>query len=509
MSTPARPISQDPFPEYESYDGLGLAALVRQGEVSPAELVEACLARVAAYNPAINAVVHEMTRRARSQARQADELPEGPFRGVPFLLKDLKAEDAGEPSTGSCTLLADWVAPRDCELVKRFKRSGVIITGRTNTPEFGIYAVTEPEMRGPTCNPWDTAHTPGGSSGGSAAAVAAGIVPLAHAGDGGGSIRIPASHCGLFGLKPTRGRNPMGPYAGEGWAGQVSEHVVTRTVRDSAAMLDATQGPDVGAPYEVRDPANPYMTEIERAPGALRIAFTDEALFGEVTDPDCIRAVEDAAALAAELGHHVERARPSFDKKLLIRAYLLMVSAGVATAVRAAGERAGKTPRSRDFERPTWLMKLIGDRTSASEYLWHRQAIHKASREIAGFFEQYDVLLTPTTARPPVRIGEFSLSALERFQVGALQALPFRKLMDVALDTMPQGPMSATPNTMLFNMTGQPAMSTPLWWSPSGLPIGVQWVGRFGDEATLFQLAAQLERARPWADRRPSLITPA
>ncbi len=489
------------FKEYDDYDGLGLAALVDKGELSPAELVEACLSRIEARNPAINAVVHRMDARAREQA--AGPLPEGPFRGVPMLLKDLHAEDAGEPCTGSSRLLAGYVPDRDSELVRRYKASGAVIVGRCNTPEFGIYGVTESALRGPCRNPWDLSRTPGGSSGGSGAAVAARMVPMAHGGDGGGSIRIPASHCGLVGLKPTRGRNPMGPVRGESWGGLVAEHVLTRSVRDCAAMLDATHGPDPGAPYQARDPERPFLDEVGADPGRLRIAYTTSPIFADASSPECVEAVEQAAALASELGHEVEEVRPSFNRELLVKAYLLMVCGGVAAGVRHAAQLAGREPRGEDLEPATWMMKLIGERTTAADYVWHQQAIHRASRDLGAFFGQWDVFLTPTVALPPVEIGAFDLKGSERALIKILRATRSRKLIDIALQEMPRGPMSATPNTMLFNMTGQPALSLPLHWTSEGLPIGTQWVGRFGDEATLLSLAAQLEAARPWKDRTP------
>lgn len=491
------------FEAFDTFDGLGLAELVAKGEVSPLELVEASIARIEARNGPLGAIVHTMYARARAQAADPDALPDGPFKGVPFVFKDLAAEDAGEPSTGSCKLLKDWRATEDCELVRRYKATGVIPVARANTPEFGIYAVTESELRGPARNPWHLGHTTGGSSGGSAAAVAARMVPMAHGGDGGGSIRIPSAHCGLFGLKPTRARNPMGPWRGEGWAGLVCEHVLTRSVRDSAAMLDATAGPEPGAPYHAPTQTRPFLDEVGADPGKLKIAFSTRPLFGIDTHPDCVEAVRDAARLAEELGHEVVEDCPPYDQALLTRAYLLMVATGVSTSVRAAGERAGRTPTSDDVEAATWLMKLIGDNIPASTYLWHRQAMHKASHTIAPFFQKYDVFLTPTAAKPPVEIGAFALSMAERLQVKLLSKAPLERLLMFAIDEMPKGPLSATPNTMLFNITGQPAMSVPLFWNAKGLPIGSQWVGRFGDEATLLRLAAQLEQARPWAQRVP------
>ena len=492
------------FAEYDRYDGLGLAELVRKKQVAPAELVDEAIRRIEQYNPMLNVVVHKQFERARKQA--AGARPGGPFGGVPFLLKDLMGEDAGEPSTSSCKLLVSWRADRDAELVARFKRAGVIILGRTNTPEFGIYGVTESALRGPARNPWDTTRTTGGSSGGSAGAVAARMVPLAHGGDGGGSIRIPASHCGLVGLKPTRARNPAGPFVGERWGGIVSEHVLTRSVRDCAAMLDATQGPDLGAPYQVLPPTRPFQSEVGAPVGKLRVAFTAKALFGDGTHPDCVTAVERSAALCRELGHEVEEACPSFDKATLIKAYLVLVASGVALNVRLAGERAGRRPRPDDFEPATWLMKLIADKCTATELAYYRSAMQKAAREIAAFFECYDVLLTPTVAMPPVPIGTYALTDEQSLLVGLLSAMPLRSLLMLARDKMAAEALAATPNTQLWNLTGQPALSLPLHWSDAGLPIGTQLVGRFGEEGLLLRLGSQLEEARPWATRVPALV---
>ncbi|MEO1268412.1 MAG: amidase, partial [Myxococcota bacterium] len=391
------------FPEYDQYDGLGLAALIASGELNPMEVLEACMDRIAARNPALNAMVHTSFTRARHQITSGD-VPQGPFHGVPFVLKDLHGEDGGQPCTASCRMLANWRAPQDCELVRRYKKAGVVIVGRTNTPEFGIYATTEPELRGPTRNPWNLRHTTGGSSGGTAAAVAARIVPLGHGNDGGGSIRIPSAHCGLFGLKPSRGRIPSGPYRAEGWGGLSIDHVLTRSVRDSAAMLDATHGPDPGAPYTARTPDRPFLKEVGAAPGTLRIAYTEEPLFGDTTHPDCVQAVRDAAMLARDLGHEVEEARPDFDRRTLTRAYLFLVSAGVSVAVQETGHLIGRPPRREDFELATWMFKVLGDSVTASEYVQYRSTALQSGFQLASFFDTWDIFLTPTAALPPVEL---------------------------------------------------------------------------------------------------------
>ena len=489
------------FPEYERYDGLGLAELVRSRAVSAAELAAAAIERIEERNPRINAVVHRMYDEAKrvSTAPQVD----GPFAGVPFLLKDLMASYAGAPLTSACRFLADYIPDHDSEMVVRYKRAGLIVVGKTNTPELGIMGFTEPRLFGPCRNPWNLDHTPGGSSGGSGAAVAAGIVPMAHGGDGGGSLRIPASCCGLFGLKPTRGRNPLGPDFGESWSGLVQEHAVTRSVRDSAALLDATCGPDLGAPYFAPPPARPFLAEVGADPGALRIAFTAEPLFGDSTHPDCRAAVTDAAELCASLGHHVEEARPSFDKAELRRSYLAVVAVNTARAIDGAGELLQRTPRAANFEPATWLLALIGQRMSGARYQAAIELLHRSSRRVARFFQSYDVLLTPTLAHPPLRIGALALKSADRAAIRALRAAPLKKLLETALEKMAGEAFEATSNTMLFNQTGQPAISAPLYWSSAGLPIGSQFVARYGEEATLLRLAAQLEAARPWFDRRP------
>lgn len=491
------------FPEYDEHDATGLAELVRKQEVSAEELIDAAIDRIEARNPALNAVVHPMFARARAEALQPRT---GPFAGVPFLLKDLMAEDAGEPSTSSCRLGNEWRADRDCELVARYKRAGLIIVGRTNTPELGIMGTTESAFRGAAHNPWDLARSTGGSSGGSAAAVAARLVPAAHAGDGGGSIRIPASHCGLVGLKPTRGRNPLGPVSGEHWASLVEEHVITRSVRDCAGLLDATAGPDPGAPYQVRDPARPFADEVGQPPGRLRIAFTSESLFAETADDDCRAAVADAALLARSLGHTVEEALPTFDRAALVRAYLLVVAVGVSSDLAVAAARAGRPARAKDVEPATWLLQLIARALPASDYVAAVELIRRTSRQVAEFFGRYDIFLTATAARPPVKLGELALTRGEKFQLGIVRTLPLRALLMKAVDEAARGPLAATPNTQLFNMTGQPAISLPLWWNAAGLPIGTQWVAPYGREDLLLRLASQLEVARPWSARRPKLI---
>lgn len=488
------------LPEYDDLDALEMARRVRDKSLSPEELLDAAIARVEARNPRLNAVVYEMFDRAKARVK---DLPDGPLRGVPFLVKDLKLQIAGTPTTNSTRLSLGRIATGTSVLAARYEAAGLQIVGKTNTPEFGIMGITESAVRGPCRNPWNEEHTPGGSSGGAASAVAARMVPIAHGGDGGGSIRIPAAACGLFGLKPTRGRVTMAPFAGEAWGGFVQEHVLARSVRDSAALLDVADPPTPGEPYGVPQKARPYLDEVSASAGKLRVAFSRGALFADESHPDCVAAVDDAVALLRELGHDVVEAVPSFPRPDMVRAYFLTVATGVARFVETASEEAGKKPQPTDFEPATWLLALIGWKTRAPELLAAQQTMHRAGREVAAFFESHDVFVTSTLAKPPARVGELALSRAERVQMNVLTALPLHKLLDVALDKMGGSKLAYTPNTQLFNQTGQPAMSVPLFWNAEGLPIGTQIVGRFGDEATLFRLAAQLEKARPWAARKP------
>lgn len=494
------PDANMPLPDYDGWDATEMAAKVRAGDVSPRELLDAAIAR-AERSKRLNAIVTPLYDRARSRT---DALPEGPLRGVPFLLKDLKLQLSGTVTTDSTLLRRDHVATRSSVLAERYEAAGLQIIGKSNTPEFGIMGITEPALRGPCRNPWNLDHTPGGSSGGSASAVAAGIVPAAHSGDGGGSIRIPASHCGLVGLKPTRGRVTMAPFIGEAWCGFVQEHVVCRTVRDSALFLDIEDPPTPGEPYAAPPKPGPWVDEVGRDPGKLRIAFSRAALFAGSPHADNVAAVDAAAKLLAGLGHEVEEATPPFPREALVRAYFQVVAAGVGRMVQEVSAQFGRKPTASDFEPATWLLARIGWATTASDLIGARWTIERAAREVAAFFERYDVFVSSTAARPPARVGELSPSKSETLQAKLVGALPVPALLDVALEKMAEGKLAYTPNTQLFNQTGQPAISLPLAQSTAGLPIGVQFAGRFGDEATLFRLAAQIEQAAPWADRRPT-----
>ncbi|MFZ5823503.1 MAG: amidase [Bacillota bacterium] len=488
--------------EYDRYDGLGLAELVRKGEVSPLELAEEAISRIERVNPQLNAVIRPMYDTGRQAAQ--GELPDGPFRGVPFLMKDLLDAYAGVPLTNGCKAYRNYIPDHDSELTRRYKQAGVVVVGKTNTPEFGLLGYTEPELFGPTRNPWNPGHTPGGSSGGTAAAVAAGMVPLASGGDGGGSIRIPASHCGLFGLKPTRGRTPAGPDFGQHWHGATALHVLTRSVRDSAAMLDAIQGPDPGAPYMIRDPRRPYLEEVGQAPGQLRIALNTASPVGKDVHPEAIQAVTKAAKLLEELGHHVEEARPEIDGQALAHSYITLYCASTAVEAKRAVALFGPQAFG-ELEPSTRTLALLGQAISAAEFSLALEEWDRAARAMGRFLQRYDLYLTPTVARPPVKIGELKPSPAEQRLQGMLNAVGSGRLWRAAglLDKIAKENLAPTPFTQLANLAGLPSMSVPLHWTADGLPMGAMFTARFGEEDLLFRLAGQLEQAAPWFDRRP------
>ncbi len=490
--------------EYLRHDATALADLVRRGDVTSRELIETAIARIERLNPAVNAVIHRMDSSALEQARAPSE---GPFGGVPLLLKDLMLMVQGEPFRCGSAFLREYRPAVDSELITRYRRAGFIFLGKTNTPEFGLTPFTEPAAFGPTVNPWDTSRTAGGSSGGSAAAVACGMVPVASGGDGGGSIRIPASCCGLFGLKPTRGRTPVGPNIGEAWRGAVVDHVISRSVRDSASVLDATAGPDSGAPYFAAPAENAWSDDLGRNPGRLRIAFTGLPWLGNEVHPDCAAALSETARLLESLGHVVEEASPEFDGEGFARAFLAMIVVELRTDLVELEVLLGRKGRVSEFEAPTWALSLLGSAMPAVEYARAVRLLQRVSREVARFFETWDVLLTPTAATPPFRTGALQPTSRERVLLEVLGRLgfgePFR--WAGALDQMAEKVFDWIPWTPLANATGQPAMSVPLCWNAGGLPIGMHFMGRYGDEATLFRLAAQLEQARPWFDHLPAM----
>ncbi len=492
------------FPEYPNYDGLGLAELVRKKEVSPIELVEEAIQRIENHNPQLNAVITKLYETARETAQKP--LPDGPFAGVPFLIKDLLATIAGVPTSSGNRLWKNIPAKADSELVKRWKAAGVIILGKTNTPEFGLTPYTEPGAFGPTHNPWDLTCTTGGSSGGSGAAVAARLVPLASGGDGGGSIRIPASACGVFGLKPTRGRTPTGPKLGEAWHGFAIEHVLTHSVRDSAAMLDATQGADIGAPYYAPPQAGPFLAEVTTKPGKLRIAFTGEPLLGKNVHAEVLKGLEETVRLLKELGHEVVEAVPQIDGEAFSLAFVTILAAELRADIEEAASAAGKRVSVKDFDSSSFGLGMLGKALSACDYAAAARYLQTSAREVARFCENYDLLLTPTLSQPPVKIGSLQPNENEKLLInliGSFDGGGLLKAMGIIKPLAAQT-FEFMPWTPVFNVTGQPAMSAPLHWSGENLPIGMHFVGKFGDEATLFRLAGQLEQARPWAKKIPA-----
>jgi amidase len=472
-------------------DATAQADLVRRGELTPLDLVDAAIAAIERINPAINAVITRMFEKARMQARARD-LPEGPFRGVPFLLKDIGAHSAGDPFHAGMRALRDrqWSETADTHLAAKFRAAGFIFLGKTNTPELGLLPTTEPAAYGPTRNPWDLERTAGGSSGGAAAAVAAGMVAAAHATDGGGSIRIPASHCGLVGLKTSRGRVSLGPDVSERWGGLAVENSVTRSVRDTAAILDAIAGYVPGDPYTAPPPARSFCTEVDAAPGRLRIGLLTSAPSGVPVDRNCVAAAEAAARLLASLGHDIEVSHlDGLADNELTRALGTVLACATARALDAWSEKTGRPIGADGVEPMTWAFAELGRQASARDYLRAVQFVQLQTRRIVSWWSGgCDLLLTPTTIAPPPPLGTFA-SPPDDPLAGLLHAGPFSSF------------------TSPFNMTGQPAISLPLHWSDTGLPIGVQLVAAYGREDLLIRIAAQLERAQPWVDRWPALRT--
>ncbi len=469
------------FAEYDQYDAVGLAELVRNKEVTPVELLEKAISVAEQVNPDLNAIVCRCDESAFETAQQP--LPDTPVSGVPFLIKDLTAV-AGLPCTYGSRLFATFTPDHDAEIVRRYRRAGLNIFGKTNTPEFGLTITTEPVLHGPSRNPWNTAHSTGGSSGGAAAAVASGILPAAHATDGGGSIRIPASCCGLVGLKPTRARNPAGPDAGEGWSGMSIGHLVCRSIRDSAAFLDATHGPDLGDPYYAPVFNESFLDLCHKDPGKLRIACAWTSPSGIEADSECIEAVKKAAKLCENLGHTVEEAQPRADYDMMQQATYTIITANVANTVDTYAQANGITLDDSNLEAVTLLMAEMGRTATAAMYAGAIQSMHRVSREIAAFYQHYDVLITPTLLKPPVPLG-------------------WLDMMTDKSDQYSERMSSYFGFTALYNATGQPSVSLPLHWSRDNLPVGVLFTGRIGEESMLLQLGHQLEEAAPWFANRP------
>ena len=469
-------------------DATEQARLVREREASPSELVEEAIGRLERLNPHLNAVIHPLLDEARAAA--SGELPDGPFRGVPFLVKDFSCYMKGVPVHEGMRALRDagHVADHDMVITQRLRQAGFVTLGRTNTPELGILPTTEPVAYGPTHNPWDLDRSPGGSSGGSAAAVAAGIVAAAHANDGGGSIRIPASHCGLVGLKPSRARVTLAPDFGDVLGGLVIELALTRSVRDAAGILDAIHGPAPGDPYAAPPPARPYLEEVGASPGRLRIGVMTTPPGGQFeTRPECVKAARNAAAALEELGHHVEDSHPAeMDGPELVTNFIVRWTTGQDWNLKYWGAVIGRELGPDDVEPCTWALAEQGRAHTGGDLLRAIEEAQSASRRIANWWAQdgFDLLLTPTCAEPPPRLGEFDAPP-DNPLAPLLRAIPFGTF------------------TAGFNTTGQPAISLPLHMTAEGLPVGVQLVAAYGREDLLLRIAAQLEQARPWADRLP------
>ncbi len=481
--------------ETATMDATAQAELVRTGEASPAELVEEAIARVEAINPEINAVIHELFDEGRAEAE--GELPDGPFKGVPFLFKDLGAAYAGQPLHMGMQALkdADFRCPVDTTLAQRFRAAGFVVIGKTNLPELGILPTTEPVAYGASRNPWNTEHTTGGSSGGSGAAVAAGMVAAAHANDGGGSIRIPASINGLVGLKPTRQRISEGPLVGDNITGLTAELAVTRSVRDTAAILDAVQGPAPGDPYVAPEPLRPYVEELTDE-STLRVGFLEQPpVPGLESHPDCVAAVREAAQLLEDLGHELSASSPidegAAEALNLEDTFLTRWAASQEASLATFGMLLGRELTADDVEPLTWALAEEGRARTSGRYLLDHGLHQVVARGIAGWFEGgFDILLTPTMAEPPVPLGTYDQSGPDP--------------MDAFRRAIPAGAFTA-----LFNATGQPAISVPLYWNDDGLPIGIQMVAPFGREDLLIRAAAGLERAKPWIERTPPVFAAA
>ncbi len=473
------------FPEYDLYDAIGLAELIREGEIGALDVLDAAMERVDARNPRINAVVDSWYDEAKSGLK--NPLPDSPLAGVPYLLKDLGVLYNGRRTSNGSRFFSDAVADHDSTITERYRAAGLVIFGKTNTPEFGLNATTEPALLGQCRNPYDMDRSTGGSSGGAAAAVAARMVPAAHATDGGGSIRIPASNCGLFGLKVTRARNPIGPDVGEGWSGFGVGHAVTRTVRDSAALLDATHGPSPGDPYFAPPASGSYLDQVGRDPGRLKIAMTTRSAADTPVDPECVRAVEDTAKLLEELGHVVEDAEPDYDVDAMKFAMKTIIGSNMRTLLDLRAAALGRPATADDVEPISWHWAELGASVTGADYARALIVIHAISRRMADFFSDYDLALSPTLPHPPLPLGRTSMAGddLDAYFEELTERVPF---------------------TPLYNASGNPAVSLPLHWTDTGLPVGVQLGAAFGAEDLLLRISAQLEQTRPWRDRRPDWI---
>jgi amidase len=471
--------------EYVELDSIGLAQLVRLGQVSPTEVLEAAFAALDQVNPRLNAVVESFRAEAEQELRQG--LPTGPFTGVPFLVKALGPFYAGKPTTMGSRVFQAYVAPFDSELMARYRRAGLVTLGKSNLPELGVSFSTEPELYGPCRNPWALDQSPGGSSGGAAAAVAARMVPMAHGNDAGGSIRVPASACGLFGFKPTRGRMPTGPF-GEAVFGLAVDHALTRSVRDSAALLDATLGEDLGPPYGAPTPAGSFLAEVALPPGRLRIALVDEGWGGNAISPECRDALDQAAQLCQGLGHEIVPARPTIDGKVVGAVLGDLMGVFVSHLLDDFCPRLHLHPNASNLEPATLAWAAHGRGLTANQLASALGARDMLARALGQFFTKFDLILSPTLARTTIPLGAF------------------RYHRPPSVEAVVEALFAYAPFTALFNLTGTPAMSVPLHVSKGGQPVGVQFAAPFAADATLFRLAGQLEQAAPWAHRKPACV---
>jgi len=474
--------------DYDRYDGLGLAELVRTGKVSALELHHEALRRAHKAQAELNCFSALFPEEGEAQLQAG--LPDGPFTGVPMAVKDLGFEIKGRPLTNGSQAFRDQIAIRDSVLCTRYRKAGFTFFGQTTSPEFGLTTTTESTLYGPTRNPWDMTRTSGGSSGGASAAVAAGVIPVAHASDGGGSIRIPAACCGLFGMKPSRGRTPMGPATTEGWNGQSTVHAVSRSVRDNAALLDATHGAEIGSRYVAPAPDATFLSALDKDPEALKIAVWTQAPNGTRPDADAQAGLDATVALLLSLGHHVEEAGPVLDGEMLGRGMVFTVSAAVAMIMEARGEALGRPVRAEEMEPVTAKFVEFGNTVPMKELMKANQASIRAGLIYDQFLAEggYDMVLSPTLSRAPDKLGVLSLAPDN-------------------LDAYTEAVTSFAPWCAISNQAGSPAMSLPLHWTEEDLPIGMMFGARCGQEWALYQLAGQIERAAPWAHRRPPVWT--
>lgn len=493
------------FEEYRQYDAIGLAELIKNKDVSISDVTAAAIAGIESINPHINAITFTDFEQAEKHAKKNHI--DGPLAGVPFLIKDALSAVKGWPLTYSCKGLKSNISNYDSTLTTRFREAGLNFLGRTNTPEFALYGITEPELFGPTKNPWDLSRNSGGSSGGSGAAVAAGLVPMASASDGGGSIRIPSSYNGVFGLKPSRGRVAVGPDFGEVWNGASSDHVLTRSVRDSALMLDLIQGIDITSSSAAPPPPESYSQAIKTPPKPLRIAMQTHSPLGGPVHNECVSAVENTAKVLESLGHTVEVIAPNYSGEALLNDFFTVYFTQAALAIQNVGKHLGRPAKVSDVEPSTWAMGLIGQSYRADEVLAARERWHDYSRVMGEFHQTYDLLMMPSTADLPPKNGVHGFNRFEKLFVPIVNHLKLGRLIRVtgAIDDIANKHISKVPFTQLANLTGQPAMSVPAHTSACGLPVGVQFIAPYGDETTLFKLAAQLEQRIAWGGHFPSL----